>query len=438
MASADLATRAQLRHALDDARRATDALFALLTPDAFTVRPIAERHRLVFYLGHLEAFDWNLVCRDALKQPSKHAAWEQLFAFGIDPVDGQLPSDTPADWPSTMAVREWGLGLRADVDDAVASAPFDGWLEQGWALRMALEHRWMHAETLAYLFHRLPHALKRGHDALHGATASAPQNAWVSIPAGTATLGLARATDGFRGWDNEYERHTVEVPAFRMQRYAVSNFDFLRFMDAGGYRTRRWWTPEDWAWREAAGVTHPAFWAKRGDGWLWRGMFEDVALPLAWPAWVSLAEARAWARWAGRALPTEAQWHRAALGTPEGEERSYPWGDEAPRPGVHGAFGFSQFDPSPVDAHPAGESAFGVHGLVGNGWQWTRTPFAPFDGFEPLPFYRGYSANFFDGKHFVMKGAGPRTALPFLRASFRNWFQPHYPHVHASFRCVED
>lgn len=105
---------------------------------------------------------------------------------------------------------------------------------------------------------------------------------------------------------------------------------------------------------------------------------------------------------------------------------------------MHGAFGFSQFDPLPVDAHPAGDSAFGVRGLLGNGWQWTRTPFAPFAGFTPLPFYPGYSANFFDGKHVVMKGAGPRTAPAFLRASFRNWFQPHYPHVHAAFRCVEE
>jgi formylglycine-generating enzyme required for sulfatase activity len=104
----------------------------------------------------------------------------------------------------------------------------------------------------------------------------------------------------------------------------------------------------------------------------------------------------------------------------------------------HGNFDFHQWDPAPAGAHPEGASAFGVHDLVGNGWEWTRTPFAPFRGFAPMPFYPGYSANFFDGKHYVMKGGSPRTAACMLRRSFRNWFQPHYPYVYATFRCVEE
>ena len=103
-----------------------------------------------------------------------------------------------------------------------------------------------------------------------------------------------------------------------------------------------------------------------------------------------------------------------------------------------GNFDFANFEPAPCGAHPAGASAFGVHDLVGNGWEWTRTAFAPLPGFAPMPFYPGYSANFFDGKHFVMKGGSPRTAACMLRRSFRNWFQPHYPYVYATFRCVEE
>jgi formylglycine-generating enzyme required for sulfatase activity len=146
----------------------------------------------------------------------------------------------------------------------------------------------------------------------------------------------------------------------------------------------------------------------------------------------------AFARFRGLRLPTEAEWHRAALGTEAGGQREYPWGDEAPRPGQHGNFGFASWDPVAVDAHPHGQSAFGVQGLCGNGWQWTSTVFAPFAGFEPLPFYRGYSASFFDGKHFVMKGGSAVTDVRFLRRSFRNWFQPHYQHVFATFRCARD
>ncbi len=143
------------------------------------------------------------------------------------------------------------------------------------------------------------------------------------------------------------------------------------------------------------------------------------------------------ARWAGKELPSEAEWHRAACGTRSGGERAYPWGAEAPSPRGTAILISQRWDPVPVGSYPEGNSDFGVADLVGNGWEWTRTPFAPFPGFQPFSFYPGYSANFFDGKHFVMKGGSPRTAACMLRRSFRNWFQPHYPYVYATFRCVE-
>lgn len=165
-------------------------------------------------------------------------------------------------------------------------------------------------------------------------------------------------------------------------------------------------------------------------------MFAEIPLPLDWPVYVSHDEASAYARWVGKELPSEAQWHRAAYGTRNGNERAYPWGAEAPS-ARRGNFDFERWDPVPAGSHPEGDSDFGIADLVGNGWEWTRTPFAPFPGFQPFSFYPGYSANFFDGKHFVMKGGSPRTAAGMLRRSFRNWFQPHYPYVYATFRCVE-
>jgi formylglycine-generating enzyme required for sulfatase activity len=126
-----------------------------------------------------------------------------------------------------------------------------------------------------------------------------------------------------------------------------------------------------------------------------------------------------------------------AYGTPLGEELDYPWGEEAPSP-QRGNFDFASWDPTPVQAHPQGNSAFGVADLLGNGWEWTSTVFGPFPGFRSFSFYPGYSASFFDGKHFVMKGGSPRTAACMLRRSFRNWFQPHYPYMYAKFRCVEE
>jgi formylglycine-generating enzyme required for sulfatase activity len=166
-------------------------------------------------------------------------------------------------------------------------------------------------------------------------------------------------------------------------------------------------------------------------------MFEEVSLPLDWPVYVSHAEAAAYARFVGSSLPTEAQFHRAAYGTPAGDDQAYPWGD-APPAADCGNFDFQRWDPVAVGSYPGGRSAFGLDDTLGNGWEWTASHFAPHTGFEPFPFYRGYSADFFDGKHFVVKGASPRTAESMLRRSFRNWFQPHYPYVYASFRCVSN
>jgi gamma-glutamyl hercynylcysteine S-oxide synthase len=228
------------------------------------------------------------------------------------------------------------------------------------------------------------------------------------------------------------------VAEFSIEKFNVTNRDYLRFVQAGGYDHRALWSDEAWKWKEKEIVECPAFWSREGNLWMYQTMFGAIRLPLDWPVYVSHAEATAYANWLGRKLPTEEEFHRAAYGTRKGgEEKSYPWGEDAPE-AVHGNFDFQHWDPSPVGAHPMGASDFGVHDLVGNGWEWTRTKFSAFPGFAPMAFYPGYSANFFDDKHFVMKGGSPRTAACMLRRSFRNWFQPHYPYVYATFRCVED
>ena len=193
-----------------------------------------------------------------------------------------------------------------------------------------------------------------------------------------------------------------------------------------------------WEWRLQENVTHPAFWTESGGRWFWRGMFEDFPLPLAWPVYVSQAEADAYARWRGRRLPTEAEYHRAAFGTPDGVERTLPWG----RP--HHA---DRRDARERRFHGLGSGA-GRHAVrrarapgactiwSGNGWEWTSTVFAPFPGFGAMPSYPEYSAEFFDGQHFVMKGASPATAQELMRRSFRNWFRPNYPYVYAKFRTA--
>ena len=439
-AQGDITALRQLLERFSAARRRSDEVFDVVRADSLYERPIPERHRIIFYLGHLEAFDWNLLHESIFGLNSFDPEFDRLFAFGIDPVGGGLPSDQPSDWPSAKVVRSYVDRVRAALDEKLAAENLDWHASAGNSfplqtlLNVAIEHRLMHVETLAYMLHQLPleRKIPRSGHAFPEMPVVSPQA--IQIPAGTATLGLSREDSNF-GWDNEYESHIAPVPAFEIDKYQVTNRQYLDFMNAGGYETHELWAEQDWSWKTAQGISHPVFWRKTAAGWLYRNMFEEVPLPLDWPVYVSHAEAVAYARWAGKTLPTEEEWQRAAFGATGGTQRAYPWGSETPDSRL-GNFDFNRWDPAPVNAFPLGKSAFGVEGMLGNGWEWTSSIFAPFPGFTPFPFYRGYSADFFDGKHFVMKGGSARTAACMLRPTFRNWFQAHYQYVYAGFRCV--
>lgn len=431
----------QLRHELlgriQDARERSDALFALVRPGALYDRPIPERHRIIFYVGHLEAFDWNLLHERVLNAKPFHSEFDRLFAFGIDPVGCGLPSDTPSDWPQWSAVQEYVQGVRSAIDqklEAILSPGLRPSFDVSTLLNVAIEHRLMHVETLAYMLHQLPHEKKIREQGRPSLLTQPVVQRMIEIPAGTATLGVSHSSGEF-GWDNEFEAQPVAVQAFEIDQFMVSNAEYLEFMNSGGYETRQFWSAADWQWKSEREVINPVFWKKSGEDWRYRAMFNEIPVPLDWPAYVSHAEASAFAKWAGKSLPTEAEWHRAAYGSNENGQRRYPWGNEPPNARLCNA-DLARWDPVAVNSFPLGQSAFGVQGMVGNGWEWTSTEFAPFPGFERFPFYPGYSADFFDGKHFVMKGGSPRTAACMLRPSFRNWFQPHYQYVYAGFRCV--
>ena len=411
-------TETRLVHALAEAREQTDALFQLVRPDSLYERPIPERHRIVFYLGHLEAFDWNLIARRELDRPAFNTSFDKLFAFGIDPPKGRLPEDQPADWPSLPEVERYNARIRAEIDSLAEAVP-----EQ--MLHVAIEHRLMHAETFAYMLHQLPYDRKVSQNHWGGplgtgraqagqrtrrpaqeagpggpaqTRGSAPQT--IEIPVGRARLGM-NVDAGF-GWDNEFQAHEVDVPAFRISKYKVTNGEYLDFVRAG--------------------ADPPFFWAERGGQWFCHGMFSQVPLPLDAPVYVTQREAAAYAAWRGMRLPTEPEFHRAA-------------GLSAPSRNLD----FRAWDPAPVTADDdvQGADKPAPAQMLGNGWEWTSTVFAPFPGFRPFPFYENYSAPFFDGDHYVLKGASPRTAARFLRPSFRNWFRGSYPYAYTTFRIVE-
>ncbi len=418
-------------------------LFGLIADEAYYSRPIALRNPIVFYQGHIPAFSFNTLVKQGLGRPSIDARLEQLFARGIDPHEGssnvRARGNEADQWPSRDEVDAFCAEADRQVRAALAEQDQVGAAalppERVEAAHCILEHEATHLETLMYMWHQLPLEQKRRPAGYRPLIEGAPPaQAWVDIPPGLATLGIEPGVEPF-AWDNEMPGCVAQVPAFRIQQHNVSNADYLTFVEAGGYADARWWRAADWAWINAEGIGHPLFWQRDGERWRWRGMFDLLALPAAWPVWVSQAEASAYCRWRGLSLPSEAQYQRAAYGAPDGQPRRYPWGN-APADATRGVFDFQAWDPQPVGSHPAGRSAWGVDDLLGNGWEWTATAFAPFPGFEVLGAYPEYSAEFFDGEHFVMKGAAPVTVRELFRPSLRNWFRARYRYMYASFRCV--
>jgi iron(II)-dependent oxidoreductase len=374
-----------------EARARSRELFEIITPDAYYDRPIRLRNPIVFYEGHLPAFAVNTLVKLTMKRPGIDEPFETLFARGIDPED-EASAKSPTDlWPSREDVQAYGREADAMVEAALRELPDHE------ATFTVLEHELMHQETLLYMFHELAHEKKRG-AAVEVANAGGRNGrSTVRVPAGVAHLG--QQPDLF-GWDNEFSAHTVQVAEFTIDVHNVTNGDYLEYVGATGAKT-------------------PHFWLRRDGVWFWRGMFALTPLPLEAPVYVTHDEAVGYAKWKGGRLPTEAEFDRAAFGA---------------EPALEGNFDFQHWDPVPAGSYAP--NGFGIHDLVGNGWEWTSTLFEPFEGFRPMPSYPQYSADFFDGAHYVMKGASPATARQLVRRSFRNWFRSAYPYMYATFRCV--
>jgi gamma-glutamyl hercynylcysteine S-oxide synthase len=452
-------------------------------------RPIQLRHPFVFYLGHLGAFGRNTALRASgvrvVPEPQCHP-FDYIFARGVDP-DVENPAkchahpDVPSEWPA------WGDVVR--YRDRIREELTGGKLAD-YTCRVIAEHDFMHVETLYYMMAQASRdGTSNGHQsgnqdidetrkpASQGAVASVahilhaksynPLSTikWITVPAGCATLGRANpnsatavdAVDGGAasdksiarfGWDNEFGRETVPVPEFSISQLPVTASEYLKFVECGGYSQDEFWCEIDWMWIVRERVRHPLSWHPR-DGAPHPGAHGPSAWSITtvdglvsmedaldWPVSVSLAEARAYASYAHARLPTEAEWDRAAYGD-DANPNAMPWGGSTPVPGLHGNFGFYCRRPVSVGSFPTGKSWVGVLDMVGNGWELTDSIFEPLVGFEPMALYPQYSVDFFDGKHFVVKGASWSTHSCMVRRTFRNYYQAHYPYVFSKFRLVK-
>ncbi|MDI2125877.1 ergothioneine biosynthesis protein EgtB [Yinghuangia seranimata] len=340
----------------------------------------------------------------------------------------QLPLLSPAE------ARGYAHEVRGRVLDLLDRAPGDDPLTRdAFAFGMIAQHEQQHDETML-----ATHQLRAGAPVIDapeppGAVDLPPTE--VVIPAGSFTMGTST-----HPWalDNERPAHAVHVAAFALDTTPVTCGDYLRFMDDGGYDDPRLWTTEGWEHRVRDELTAPGFWVRDGREWARRrfGVLEPV--PLGEPVvHVSWFEADAYARWAGRRLPTEAEWEKAARHDPAtGRSRTYPWGDEPPT-ADHANLGQRHLRPAAAGAYPAGESAYGVRQMLGDVWEWTSSDFTGYPGFVAWP-YKEYSEVFFGSDYKVLRGGSFGADEVACRGTFRNWDYPQRRQIFAGFRTARD
>ncbi|HVL85272.1 MAG TPA: ergothioneine biosynthesis protein EgtB [Pseudonocardia sp.] len=343
----------------------------------------------------------------------------------------ELPLLTPAE------TRRYVAEVRDKALDALGRVPLTGrpLLEHGFAFGMIVQHEQQHDETML-----ATHQLRAGAPVLHAPdpprSTAPPPVAEVLVPAGPFTMG----TD-VEPWalDNERPAHTVDLPAFRIDAAPVTNGQYAAFVDAGGYDDPRWWSERGRAHRVQAGLVAPQFWQRDGGGAWWRRRFGVVEpVPADEPVvHVCFFEAQAYARWAGKRLPTEAEWEKVARFDPDtGRSRRYPWGDEDPGPG-NANLGQRHLRPAPVGAYPDGASPLGVHQLIGDVWEWCDSGWHPYPGYRMFP-YPEYSQVFFGGDYAVLRGGSFGSDAAAVRGTFRNWDHPTRRQIFAGFRCARD
>lgn len=352
---------------------------------------------------------------DAFKQPRKDRP--------------ALPLLPPAE------ARAYVSAVRDKVFDLLDGVRFTDrpLVADGFAFGMIVQHEQQHDETML-----ATHQLRAGPAVLAAPPPPEPRvrvGDEVLVPAGPFTMGTD--TDPW-ALDNERPAHRVELPAYVIDAAPVTNGAYRAFIADGGYDDPRWWAPEGWRHRTEAGLTAPMHWRRDGDGWACRRFGRWTAVRDDEPVvHVCFHEAQAYAAWAGKRLPTEAEWEKAARWDPAtGRSRRYPWGDDDPT-AEHANLGQRHLWPAPVGAYPDGASPLGVHQLIGDVWEWTSTTFRGHPGFTAFP-YREYSEVFFGDDYRVLRGGSFGTDRAACRGTFRNWDYPIRRQIFSGFRCARD
>jgi gamma-glutamyl hercynylcysteine S-oxide synthase len=425
--------KTQIAEELARVREKTLRLLASVPDRFWNVRVHDFYSPIGWHFGHVGMTEEHWTCARALGLPPRDA--RLCFLFANIPEN---PKDNRVHLPDRNEVTGYLCATRHAALAALARADLgspDPLLANGYAWEFALQHECQHQETIAELLQLIrlqdrPAARPSAHPP--GAAVPAPVSPrMVCVPGGEYTVG----SDDPLGYDNEQPAHTVTNAPFALDACPVTAAEWLRFVDAGGYDAPALWCDDGWSWREEYDVCLPEYWRQTADGYAYCAADGvrpiDPAEPVSAISWY---EADAYARWAGKRLPTEAEWEvAAAYDSATGRMRSYPWGDD-PAGAERVDAELRAWRPAPI-GEQGQRNALGLVGMAGGVWEWTASPFLPYPGFRAFP-YDGYSLEHMDGRHFVCRGGSWATDRRILRSSFRNWYVPGYRQGFLGVRCA--
>lgn len=414
-----------------------ESLFECLASDeAFYTRANRLRHPLIFYFGHTSVFYINKLNLTNLIDERIDPKLESSLAVGVDEMSWDDLSEDHFDWPTPTQVKSYRDKTRTIVDRFIRqcnfSLPID-WNNPMWIVLMGIEHERIHLETSSILIRELPIALVKEHPVwgdICRQTGDAPENNLIPVSGGQVELGKAR-TNPHYGWDVEYGHSVENVEPFKASQYLVSNQEFLKFIEAGGYQNQNYWTSEGRGWLDFTQAQHPVYWIKDEHGYKYRSMLEITQVPWDWPVETNYLEAKAFCNWksavigANIRLPTEAEWYQLRKGV----KADQPYWDEAP-----GNINLEhELSPCPINRF---EFHDGFYDVIGNVWQWTETAVDACEGFEVHPAYDDFSTPTFDGKHNLFKGGSWISTGNEATRNARYAFRRHF-FQYAGFRYVE-
>ncbi len=406
--------RQELRTAFVACRQSTLALIDPDNWDLLCCQSHPDFSPVGWHIGHIAYTEALWILERLDRQKPLRTDFHQLFA-----ADG-LPKSERQNLPDWLTIQHYMETVRLRMLDYLAIAPVDR-QERLW--RFLLQHESQHCETLSLVMalHTRKEAALFPQRAAPNPQDVAEPSPLVHVPAGSFQMGCDRPD----ALDNERPAHTAETQAYWIDRYPVTCRDFRQFIQAGGYRNADWWSEAGWQWFQRHPVSVALYWV---DDPVW----DDH--PVCGVSWY---EADAYARFAGKRLPTEAEWEKAARWHPQtGQSQRYPWGTDTALPqhcNHHHRIGHT----TPVTAYESAASPVGCVDMLGNVWEWTATLFDAYPGFRPFP-YRGYSETYFDDEHYVLRGGSWATRPWALRSSFRNWYHPWVRQMFAGFRCATD